>query len=371
MEEPNAWSDSESAITVVSQSNKPRQTILPRSGLLGPPNRRVYTDYQELLSLEAEAKKLRLRWPRKEQPLLVDPQISKPLEPTDALQNELWDSSLGNGVAAYDSSSAPQPDLAAQESAGAKGSVILAVDQRMNMFFGSGLTMKSVAAAKAAALIAWHTLARGHRIGAMLFNDSKIVQLRPHCSRLRVLLILNSLLSQNHELSPTAGLHSNLAMLNEALRKAARLARGNCLVILISDGSGQDDETQRLFDRIVSRNNDLVFACVYDPRQQGRRAASSLSGDNSNDESRMDRCASHRFETSYGAADRSHRVGTQPLLRAAGMIPISNRRRVTEQLRHGLREIFSQPTPGNGLSEPTIPTIELTQPPGPRNECRA
>jgi len=338
----------------MSQSHKPPETSLPRSGLLGTPNRRVYTDYQELLSLESESKKLKFRWPRKVAPLLVDPQIPK----SQTFQSELWHSSFANGLASYDSSTAPQPDLVPEDGAGDEGSVILAVDQRMNMFFGSGLTMKSVSAAKTAALIAWHTLGRSRRVGAVLFNDNKIVQLRPHCSRLRVLLILNTLLSQNHALSPTAGLRSNLGILNEALRRTARLATGNCLVILISDGSGQDDETQRLFERIVSRNNDLVFGCVYDPHQQARRAASSCVGDISGDEWR---CNGNRFEILAGSADRTQRVETRPPLCMPRTIPISNRRRLTDQLRRGLRDAFSRSARGNGLSEEGIHTISLSR----------
>src|SRR5215468_9627102 len=48
---------------------------------------------------------------------------------------------------------------------------VLLVDQRLSMFFGSRLAMKSVAAARAAAIAAWRVLGVGDRVGAIVFND--------------------------------------------------------------------------------------------------------------------------------------------------------------------------------------------------------
>ena len=50
---------------------------------------------------------------------------------------------------------------------------LLVVDQRLSMFFGSRLAMKSVTAAEAAAIGAWRVLAAGDRVGAIVFNDSR------------------------------------------------------------------------------------------------------------------------------------------------------------------------------------------------------
>ena len=50
---------------------------------------------------------------------------------------------------------------------------MLVVDQRMNMFFGSRVSMKSVTAAEVAALAAWRALQQGDRIGAFVFNEDR------------------------------------------------------------------------------------------------------------------------------------------------------------------------------------------------------
>ena len=51
---------------------------------------------------------------------------------------------------------------------------LILVDQRINMFFGSRLAMKSVAAAEVAALCAWRILTVGDRVGGFVFNDAAI-----------------------------------------------------------------------------------------------------------------------------------------------------------------------------------------------------
>src|SRR5580693_7751196 len=57
---------------------------------------------------------------------------------------------------------------------------MLVVDQRMNMFFGSRASMKSVVASEAAALAAWHVVQQGDRVGALVFNDEEIEEVRKH-----------------------------------------------------------------------------------------------------------------------------------------------------------------------------------------------
>src|SRR5438128_476870 len=47
---------------------------------------------------------------------------------------------------------------------------IFAVDQRINMFFGSVRSTKSVAAAEVAALSAWRVFGQGDRVGGFVFN---------------------------------------------------------------------------------------------------------------------------------------------------------------------------------------------------------
>ena len=55
---------------------------------------------------------------------------------------------------------------------------LLVVDQRATMFFGSEHEMKSVTAAKAAALGAWRVLSQDDRVGATGRNVPRVIHLR-------------------------------------------------------------------------------------------------------------------------------------------------------------------------------------------------
>src|SRR5262245_27716143 len=57
--------------------------------------------------------------------------------------------------------------------------VLLVVDQRSSMFFGSRRAMKSVVAAEAAALAAWRVTSLGDRVGAVVFGDADEVANAP------------------------------------------------------------------------------------------------------------------------------------------------------------------------------------------------
>lgn len=53
--------------------------------------------------------------------------------------------------------------------------VLLVVDQRVSMFFGSARTTKATTAAELVALSAWRTLDAGDRVGAIVFDDDETV----------------------------------------------------------------------------------------------------------------------------------------------------------------------------------------------------
>ena len=145
--------------------------------------------------------------------------------------------------------------------------VLLLVDQRINMFFGSRSKMKSVVAAELAALSAWRVLAAGDRVGALVFNDSGIIEVRPRRSRKTVMQILHNVLKLNHALRADVAGGQNDAQFNHVLRKAERLGGHDYLMVIISDMSGWDDESVKRIKRL-GRHNDVIAALVFDPLEQ-------------------------------------------------------------------------------------------------------
>ncbi len=144
--------------------------------------------------------------------------------------------------------------------------MILLVDQRMGMFFGSQLNMKSVTAAEAAAVAAWRSLALGDRVGAVVFNDERIDDFKPLRSRRRVMQILASITRMNHELGSDSHVTPNPRQFDQALERARRLAGHDALLCMIGDGFGVDDQSRSLVTRI-NAHNDIIAAFVFDPME--------------------------------------------------------------------------------------------------------
>ncbi|MEM6468243.1 MAG: DUF58 domain-containing protein [Planctomycetota bacterium] len=140
---------------------------------------------------------------------------------------------------------------------------LLVVDQRMSMFFGTKVFMKSVIAAKVAGLVAWRALHQGDRIGAIVFNDSRSTFIKPQRSRDAVTRILSEIVDFNHELNSAVAAVSS-STFGETIASAARLARHDFLVVVVSDFIGLDDACVSSLHKIAG-HNDLIGVLVHDP----------------------------------------------------------------------------------------------------------
>ena len=143
---------------------------------------------------------------------------------------------------------------------------LIAVDQRMSMFFGSRHAMKSVTAAEAAALVAFRILDQGDRVGGIVFGDTEIAEIRPQRSRAALRRFLTALADANGLLRADAPAVEPVP-LSRVLREVLRIARKDHLVLVLSDFDGIDDEAQTLVSGLA-RHNDLVLVAVSDPMAQ-------------------------------------------------------------------------------------------------------
>lgn len=142
--------------------------------------------------------------------------------------------------------------------------VMVLVDQRMGMYFGSARSFKSVVAARVAALSAWMAYQAGDRIGGLVFSDAGVDSVRPLRSRERIHALFAAIARRNQSLSADQPDVDATGRLNEALQGALAHAPHDCLVCLISDFAGADAETLRLL-RTLSAHNDVIATLVYDP----------------------------------------------------------------------------------------------------------
>jgi len=140
--------------------------------------------------------------------------------------------------------------------------VVLVVDQRQGMFFGSALAMKSVVAARFAALAAWRVAQVGDRVGALIIGEEQQWTVKPARSEANVLRLLELLVESGRAL-PGAKSRAQDSF-ERALVELTRLAAHDALVVLVSDLRGLSEAAVATL-ATVRRHNDLLVAWVVDP----------------------------------------------------------------------------------------------------------
>ncbi|WP_246184263.1 DUF58 domain-containing protein [Paraburkholderia bonniea] len=145
--------------------------------------------------------------------------------------------------------------------------LLVVVDQRINMFFGSRRAFKSVVAAEVAALAVWMGFKAGDRVGGVLFDDSQIVRVRPLHSRSRIKQLFGALAAMNRALHAGSPARTNYGQLDTALEGVLQLAGHDYLICIVSDFAGASERTRQLL-RQLSAHNDVVAAMVFDPLWQ-------------------------------------------------------------------------------------------------------
>ena len=140
----------------------------------------------------------------------------------------------------------------------------LVVDQRISMFFGTRVNMKSVTAAELAAAAAWRVFDQGDRVGAVVFDDTDPTEVRPHRSQETVHRILRAVVDKNRALRAETDVRREPGMLNRVLEAVGRFAAHDYLVAIISDFDGANEETRRLVSRLA-QHNDVLAVPIYDP----------------------------------------------------------------------------------------------------------
>ncbi len=142
--------------------------------------------------------------------------------------------------------------------------VIAIVDQRLSMFFGSQVNMKSVTAAQISAISLWKAMQDHDRVGAYVFNDTDVKTIRPHRSQKNMTTILSHLVDFNQQLATeTPGL-GTAEMLNKVLEMVLRQKSHDYSYIVISDFWGVTRDSYR-FVKQIAQNNDLLLFLTHDP----------------------------------------------------------------------------------------------------------
>lgn len=209
--------------------------------------------------------------------------------------------------------------------------VLLLVDQRINMFFGTRERMKSVTAAQAAALGGWRALDVGDRAGGICFDDSRIVEVAPKRGQQTLMALLGHIVEMNQALRIGAA-EPAPGMLNRALEAALKLATHDGLIVVISDFFGVDAVTERLITRLAA-HNDVLGILVHDPIRMDPRGG-PISVSDGRLQIPLD-LADARVRERIGADYRREQADITRFLRklSAPLLTLSNQGDVVDQVR--------------------------------------
>jgi len=147
---------------------------------------------------------------------------------------------------------------------------LILVDLRQSMLFGSRTRTKSVAAAEAAALLAWHSLDGGDRVGGLVLDEDREVLIKPRRDPRTVARLLGRVADASQRLVArriTGGDHepgSPGQGLRRALDHLQRVAGTGFRIYLITDFTGFDAALGARLLRLA-RHNTVVAIRVMDP----------------------------------------------------------------------------------------------------------
>ena len=228
---------------------------------------RIHVDLAHLRALKGRARAISFR-PRQPSRSILNGQHASKIKGRGLNFEELRHYAVGDDVRTIDwkvtaRTGAPYVRVYTEER---DRPVMLIVDQRMSMFFGSVHNMKSVTAAEAAALAAFRVRAKGDRVGGIIFDDADMQELRPHSSTRSLNRFLDVLSAANCRLNANApGLEP--MSLNTPAKAAARIVKSGALVLMFSDFDGWNEETEKTL-RTIAQHNELILFSVLDPTSE-------------------------------------------------------------------------------------------------------
>jgi len=144
--------------------------------------------------------------------------------------------------------------------------VLLWVDYRQPMFFGTQQHFKSVLAAKIAGLLAWSTAHHGDRLGGLIFSETSHIELRPARGKSASLHFIKQL-AQHSAWQNAADKSADIKSAADALARLQRVSKPGSLIFLISDFRNMDDLSWSQISKL-SRNADVILISINDPLEQ-------------------------------------------------------------------------------------------------------
>ncbi len=146
--------------------------------------------------------------------------------------------------------------------------IFVFLDLSASMHFGTQLLFKSVQAAHVAALIAWAGVARGDKLGGIVFNESQDIESKPRAQTKNALHFLNAVVNMQNasvnSLSTQTGNSAPTDAFLTALQRMHFLAKPGSLIHIISDCQNLSGEHFTLLGEL-SRHCEVQVNVIQDP----------------------------------------------------------------------------------------------------------
>jgi uncharacterized protein (DUF58 family) len=142
----------------------------------------------------------------------------------------------------------------------------MVIDQSSSMFFASKGSVKSVMAAKLAAIAGYKVLKAGDRIGGLVFNDEDINFVPAKRSRKTLMHLLEYVVDKNQKLVNRKKMADKTSMFNQALFKTQNLTTHDYVVTIISDFKNLDEQSV-IYLTNIARHNDVIAIVISDPME--------------------------------------------------------------------------------------------------------
>ncbi len=146
--------------------------------------------------------------------------------------------------------------------------VLVVVDLRSSMHFATQGCYKSVAASRAAALLAWAAHHRGDRLGGLIFGDRAQREVKPRLGRQAALRFVHQLAEHPDWASgPGASAVPGEPPLTQAMAALKHVARPGALAIVLSDFTDFSRAAQSYLSG-VARHSEVMAVFVSDPLER-------------------------------------------------------------------------------------------------------
>ncbi len=142
--------------------------------------------------------------------------------------------------------------------------VLVFVDQTQSMFFGSGVRLKSIAAAELGAVEIWKAVANGERIGGAIATNEKVIMAKPRHGTTAATKMLFNIAEANQSLTRETRKRISAP---EAAANLLNLSKQRFKIVIISDFQGFPDDWEEIVKRLA-RKNSLDLVHIFDPIEE-------------------------------------------------------------------------------------------------------